>query len=123
MLPSAYFDRSRKAILELPLKGSSEKYQPADLLCSTFRLFSEVGLDVYYAPFHYLNRDARVVLMGLTPGWTQMEQAFRTSRQALNDGLEGTALFRRIDRTGSFSGSMRKNLVDMLDGIGLNVRR
>lgn len=37
------------------------------------------------------------------------------------EGAEvGQCLFEHIDRTGSFSGPMRKNLVEMLDGIGVN---
>lgn len=58
--------------------------------------------------------------MGLTPGWTQMEEAFRAVKQGLARGLEGEALFQYVETTGSFSGPMRNNLVSMLDGIGLN---
>jgi hypothetical protein len=122
MLSIAKFDRFRQAIASLPLKERGEKYERAELMCSRFLLFSESGLDVYYIPFHYVNRNARVVLMGLTPGWTQMEEAFRAAKQGIAEGLQGEALFRHITRTGSFSGSMRKNLVDMLDGVGLNTR-
>jgi len=38
--------------------------------------------------------EARVVLLGLTPGWTQMEEAFRAARQGFSAGLEGKDLFR-----------------------------
>lgn len=60
-------------------------------------------LDVHYAPFHYLNENARVVLMGLTPGWTQMEKAFRAAKLGMEKGLDDEALFHYIDMTGSFS--------------------
>jgi hypothetical protein len=36
------------------------------------------------------------------------------------NGLTGEQLFHAIETSGSFSGSMRKTLVSMLDGIGLN---
>lgn len=122
MLPTADFDRFRQAIASLPLKDGELKYERAELIYPYFLLFSEAGLDVYYVPFHYVNINARVVLMGLTPGWTQMEEAFRAARQGIAKGLEGEALFRHIATTGSFSGPMRKNLVSMLNGIGLNTQ-
>lgn len=89
-------------------------------ICSRFQLFSDAGLDAYYVPFHYLNHMARVILLGLTPGWTQMERAFWAAKNGLAEGMDGEPLFSFIERTGSFSGPMRRNLVSMLDGIGLN---
>ncbi len=120
VLPIADFDRFGPMVALLPLKAEGEKYERTELIRPCFHLFSDSGLDAYYAPFHYLNVKARVVLMGLTPGWTQMEQAFRAARIALSCGLEGDALFQQVEATASFSGPMRKNLVEMLDGIGLN---
>jgi hypothetical protein len=120
MLPVEDFDRFREKILSLPLKEENEKYERAELICPRFLLFSQANLDVYYAPFHNLNPNARLALLGLTPGWTQMEEAFRAARKGLSYGLDGQHLFEQIDRTGSFSGPMRKNLVEMLDGIGIN---
>jgi hypothetical protein len=122
MLPVAYFDRFREEILSLPLRTENEKYDRAELICPRFLLFSEANLEAYYAPFHHLNHNARVALVGLTPGWTQMEEAFRAAREGFASGLDGTRLFEYIDRTGSFSGPMRKNIVAMLDGIKINTR-
>lgn len=121
MLPVSYFDRFYDALLGLPVKATGQRYAKAELISPRFLLSREAGLEMYYAPFHYLNRNARIVLVGLTPGWTQMETAFRAARIGLASGLEGEHLFKQIDRTGSFSGPMRKNLVAMLDGLGLNM--
>jgi len=63
-----------------------------------------------------------VALVGLTPGFTQMEEAFRAAKAGERAGLTGAALFAHIDATGSFSGRMRGNLIRMLDGIYLNKR-
>jgi hypothetical protein len=117
MLQQQEFDRFRDAIVTLPTK---DRYERADLLCARFHLFTENGLDVYYAPFHYMNRKARVVLIGLTPGWTQMERAFWAAKEGLTRNLDGEDLFRWISSTGSFSGPMRTLLIGMLDGIGLD---
>jgi hypothetical protein len=117
VIQTIVFERFRAAIESLPDKP---RYDKSDLLCDRFLLFSEGGVDVYYAPFHRTHPGARLALVGLTPGWTQMELAFRAAKRGLVEGLDDKALFHRIDTTGSFGGPMRTNLVGMLDGIGLN---
>ena len=44
-------------------------------------------LKVYYAPFEYVNPEARIVLVGITPGPTQMVNANKEARLALQRGL------------------------------------
>jgi len=110
------FDRFRDAIAALPPKQCLEK---ADLLTERFRLFGDGDIESYYAPFDYVNRAAKVVLVGVTPGWTQMERAFRTACNSLREGLGDSEVLRLVKRTGSFAGPMRKLLVGMLDGIEL----
>lgn len=90
-----------------------------DLLCPTFRLYHEARLEIYYAPFDYLNPLARVVLIGITPGWTQMEIAYRHARDGLHAGLAPSIILDRIDEHASFAGAMRRNLITMLDALGL----
>jgi len=58
--------------------------------------------------FGYVNKDARVVLVGITPGNTQL-QGNRAGKSP-----------REIKRENAFAGGMRKNLVRMLDCIGIN---
>ena len=118
MLPIDQFNRFRAELLSLPI--GPDRYTRDELINERFHIFSESGLDVYYAPFHYLNKHARVVLIGLTPGWTQMEEAFRAARRGIANGLDGEALFRHIDISASFCGPMRKNLISMLHEIGLH---
>jgi len=110
------FEQFRDAITSLPLRN---EYQREDLICARFRLLTDRGLEVYYAPFHYLNRDARLVLVGLTPGWTQMELSYREARSGLAAGLSDDEIFYRIEMKASFGGRLRDNLVQMLDGVGL----
>jgi hypothetical protein len=117
MIRTIEFSRFRACIAALPIK---DRYEKRDLLREDFLLFSEDGLDVYYVPFHRMNCSARVALVGLTPGWAQMELAYRTAKKALADGLPDEDIFERVDLAGSFAGPMRANLVGMLDGIGLN---
>jgi len=89
-------------------------------MCPRFALFTDGNLSAFYAPWHCLNPDAKLILLGLTAGWYQMEQAFRAARQGLASGLDGQELFEHVTKAGSFSGPIRKNLVTMLDAIGIN---
>jgi hypothetical protein len=66
MLPFPQFRPYWQSLLELP---TQDHYGKAQLLCKQFLLFRESGLDAYYVPFHYLNAKARIVLVGVTPGW------------------------------------------------------
>jgi hypothetical protein len=119
MLPFSRFGKYWKAVLDLPRQ---DQYRSADLRCEQFLLFSECGLDAYYVPFHHLNSKARIVVLGVTPCWTQMERAFSAAKKGLANGLDKEALFHYVDRTGRFNGPMRWNLIEMLDGIGLQHR-
>jgi len=108
------FDRFRDAIRDLP----ADIDRPT-LLSETFRLYADRRLSIYYAPFDRVNTRARLVLVGVTPGWTQMEIAYRTARQGLLEGHEREAILANVKRTARFAGSMRVNLVTMLDDLGL----
>jgi hypothetical protein len=91
----------------------------ADVLTSDFLLARDALLELYYAPFDYVNEQARVVLVGIAPGWYQVERAFVNARDALLEGASEADASRLARTRASFSGPIRRNLVAMLDGIGL----
>jgi hypothetical protein len=95
------------------------RFEKSDLLVPQFRLFKNARLEIYYAPFDFVNPTAKVAIVGITPGWTQMEIAFRRARVVLRNGGAGIEASRRAKQDASFAGAMRKNLVNMLDEIGL----
>lgn len=84
-------------------------------------LIDEAGdLKVYYAPFEYVNPEARIVLVGITPGPTQMVNANKEARLALQRGLPPQEAMKRAKLTASFSGEpMRGNLIKQLDHWGV----
>jgi len=90
-----------------------------DLLAAQLLLHQEGPLEIYYAPFDYVNADAKVVLIGITPGWQQMEIAYRVAQQGLADGDTPDQICRRAKVRASFAGTMRRNLIAMLDEVGL----
>jgi hypothetical protein len=109
------FDRFRDAIRDLPARAD----RPT-LLSETFRLWSDQQLSIYYAPVDRVNTRAHLTLVGVTPGWTQMKVAYRTARQGLLEGQGHDAILASVKRAASFAGSMRTNLVTMLDALGLH---
>lgn len=84
-------------------------------------LIAEDGkLKVYYAPFEYVNPKARIVLVGITPGPTQMENANSEARSALRRGCSEEEAMKRAKLTASFSGEpLRGNLIKQLDHWGV----
>lgn len=79
-------------------------------------------LSCYYAPFKYLNTKAKLVLVGITPGGTQMNRALDAARIALSNGTPIETAVRHVKREGSFSGSMRPNIVATLNRLGYNTK-
>jgi hypothetical protein len=79
----------------------------------------EGDLRMFYAPFDWANESARLIILGITPGWTQMELACRTARVALLEGRTADEVCRTAKQQASFAGSMRSNLIRMLDTLGV----
>jgi len=93
---------------------------PSDLLTPQFLVAQTGRIAIYYIPFEVVNPAAKVMIVGITPGWTQMELAYRVARDNLKSGLPSFEVLRKVKATASFAGSIRGNLVQMLDGIGLH---
>lgn len=77
-------------------------------------------LELRYIPFDPLPApDARVVLVGITPGQMQLRLAIAAARQALSRGLDDDEVIRRAKSAAAFGGATRANLIWMLDRVGL----
>lgn len=111
------FNKYSPLIAKLP---NLLKYSKTDLLTEKF-LIEETGeIKMYYAPFDHINKNAKVILIGITPGWTQMEIAIREARQGLVRQLPPESILERAKFAASFAGAMRTNLITMLDELDLN---
>ncbi len=110
------FSRYLPALRALP---DRTEYSREELLVPGFEVACDQRLRIYYAPFDWINVQARVILLGITPGWTQMELAFRGANQALKAGRAPQDVCREAKSQGSFAGPLRRNLVAMLDDVGL----
>lgn len=74
---------------------------------------------IYYAPFDYVNPKARIFIVGITPGKTQMGNMIFEAKRLLQSGLPDAEVIKQCKAVGSFSGSMRNNLVEMMDHVGI----
>jgi hypothetical protein len=77
------------------------------------------SVDMVYSPFDHVNHAARLVIVGLTPGKQQAMNALRAAHDALKAGLNDAGAAERAKVFASFSGPMRRNLVTMLDSVGI----
>jgi hypothetical protein len=94
-----------------------------DLLTDAFLIASEKELSMYYSPHNeFINDQAKLIIIGITPGWYQMKVAFEQIRQylALKQNLSLDHILEKTKKAASFSGTMRKNLIDMLDQIRIS---
>jgi hypothetical protein len=89
------------------------------LLDGRFKLVPGDSFAVHYAPFDHVNAQARVVLVGLTPGWTQTKLAFETARDRLRAGDSDDQMLWAVKQQASFAG-MRTRLAAWLDGIDVD---
>ncbi|WP_018923555.1 uracil-DNA glycosylase family protein [Salsuginibacillus kocurii] len=114
-----FFKNYEQSIWQLPIK---ERYEKEDVMTERFLFGKDNKLEIYWAPFEYINPDANVIILGITPGWTQMQLAFNYVRKNIG-AEERKTMLRNAKKQASFGGKgIRNNLIEMLDGIELNKR-
>lgn len=83
-------------------------------------LWQDGRLSAFYAPWDWVNKAVRVMLIGITPADHQATASLQEAQCCIRAGLTNEETLRRANAVSSFSGRMRTNLVTMLDGIGLD---
>lgn len=84
------------------------------------QLFQDGQLTCWYTPFEHVNATAKIVLVGITPGQTQLLNGLREVKAELSRGGSITDTLAKAKLVGAFSGHLRQNLVAMLDHAGFN---
>ncbi len=106
------FDTYKKLILSLsaPLKEEA-------ILSEQFLLEKDTKkkLEIYYAPFEHVNERAKVVIAGITPGLHQMKKSYSTVIDLKDKEVADEEILHQVKKNSSFEGTMRKNLIAMLD--------
>lgn len=108
----------KDVIKKLPVK---DKYTKEELLIEDFLVDKKDNIEIYYAPHNeYLNPKAKIFIIGITPGFQQMSIAISTARKELEYNNDIEEIKYKCKVAGRFSGSLRKNVISMLDEISLN---
>lgn len=80
-----------------------------------FSLGRDGHYELQYIPFEHVNRAARLVIVGITPGNTQLDLAYGRAQELLGAGQPEEAALIEIKKSGAFGGpSMKPNLLMML---------
>lgn len=96
-------------------------FDKKDILNKKFLLIKKQKMEIYYAPHNeIINEKAKIFIVGITPGWTQTSIAYETANNGLKNNMEYEFIKKECKKNSRFAGSMRKNLVDMLDELNLN---
>ena len=107
-----------EVIKQLPIK---DNYEKNELLIDDLLIEKSGNIEIYYAPHNdYLNSKAKIFIVGITPGFQQMSTAISTARKELELETNIEEIQYKCKVAGRFSGSLRKNIISMLDYIKLN---
>jgi hypothetical protein len=91
---------------------------PGDLP-ARFLLARADRLSMHYIPFEYVNTRARIVVVGIAPGFAQWKNAMAEAQRQLAAGAGQDQVLRAARLAGAFSGAIRPNFVALLDAIGV----
>jgi len=89
-----------------------KKIDTSSIVNKKFLIEKDGNIEIYYAPFNYINSKAKIAIVGITPGLQQMTQSF----QAIKDGKS----LKEVKDLSSFKGSMRTTLIKYMDELKIN---
>lgn len=115
--PNSLFHRYRERIAGL------DKIERDSILCGDFALQQDTDLQIYYAPHNeFIHPGASIVIVGITPGWSQTQRAYQTAKNGIAQHLTDEEICFRCKMDSRFAGTMRTNLIAMLNELGLHTR-
>ena len=89
-----------------------KKIDKKSVISKDFLVNKDENIEIYYAPFDYINSKAKIVIVGITPGLQQMIQSF----QVIKDGKS----LKEVKDLSSFKGSMRTTLIKYMDELKIS---
>lgn len=108
-----YYDNIKK----LPIK---ESYDRGEILTSNFCIEKQSDIEIYYCTHNeYINSQAKVFIIGITPGFQQMSKSIAVAREAIENNIALEEIPYMCKREGRFYGVIRKNIIDMLNELEL----
>ncbi|QAY67613.1 hypothetical protein [Paenibacillus protaetiae] len=117
MFRQSNWERYKPAMLGLP---ANRELTREDLMAEPYLMGRHGKLSMYFAPHNELvNEHAELVIVGITPGWTQMRIAFETAVQRFRRGESDEQIAAAAKHQARFAGAMRRNLYAMLHELGI----
>lgn len=112
------FEIFKPNILELK---SKEKYEKKDLLSKKLLITNSNQISIYYSAHNeMINKKADILIVGICPGFRQMEMSIRFSKQLLGKNFSDDEILKRVKSECRLFGSTRNNLIDMLNKLELH---
>lgn len=106
-----------KVIERLPFK---KKYTKEELLIPEFLVKKEKQIAIYYAAHNeYFNPKAKIFIVGITPGFAQMETSIVAARRCIEEHIPLEEMPYICKKEARFAGQLRKNIIAMLDELKL----
>ena len=106
MTPPIFFEHYKSVLAKFGHEAALE----ADTI-----LEKDEKITLYYTPFEMVNTEAKLVLVGITPGRQQVRDAYRLAHQFIQEGRPDHEVLTRVKTAATFSGAnMRHNLRKIL---------
>lgn len=81
-----------------------------------FLLKDEPKYQICYTPFEYVNPKAKLIIVGITPGYTQFANAITAAKHSLSANSDDLMrVLMHAKKAGAFSGELRKGLVRLMN--------
>ena len=104
-------------IKALPVKNT---YTKEELIIPEFLIEEEKQVALYYATHNeYINPKAKIFIVGITPGFQQMNKSIATARKCIEEHIDIKEMAYICKREARFEGSLRKNIIAMLNELEL----
>ncbi len=100
-------------------------YVSREMVLRSEFLIYENNYSVFYAPHNDdYNPSAEIIMIGITPGWSQSKLAYETvlSQLQVDPSASYETLCRQAKLSSRFAGQMRTNLIHMIDQLPLAER-
>ena len=106
-----------ETIAALPFKKS---YTKEELLTPDFCLEKQGNIEIYYNTHNeHINPNAKIFIVGITPGFAQMNTSIVAARKCIEEGMAVEEIPYRCKVEARFSGTLRKNIIEMLNELDL----
>jgi len=89
-------------------------------LPTELRIYADDAIEVWYSPMGAATENPSVWILGITPGWNQMQIAYHAAADALRNGASPHAADILKKPAVAFAGPMRRNLESMMDELGFH---